>query len=60
MAGTVECLYYGYWGTTCMRYGEALQPDGMFGPDFWFKISDVRDGTEQHHLIVGETVAVQE
>ena len=54
VAGTIECLWYGYWGTTTMQYCEAIQPNGMFGKNYTFKVADVLDGTSST-LFVGET-----
>jgi len=54
VAGTVECLWYGYWGTTTMTYCEAIEPNGMFGKNYTYKISDNTDGTS-NTLYVGET-----
>ena len=54
VAGTVECLWYGYWGTTSMQYCEAITPNGMFGKNYTFKPADCQDGTSST-LYVGET-----
>jgi len=54
VAGTVECLWYGYWGTTTMQFCEAIEPNGMFGKNYTYKISDNLDGTS-NTLYVGET-----
>jgi len=53
VAGTVECLWYGYWGST-RNYCEAIEPNGMFGKNYTYKISDNSDGTS-NTLYVGET-----
>jgi len=54
VAGTVECLWYGYWGTTTMRYCEAIEPNGMFGKNYTYRIADNLDGTSST-LYMGET-----
>ncbi len=54
VAGTVECMWYGFWGTTTRAYCEAIEPNGMFGKNYNFKISDNLDGTSQT-FYVGET-----
>jgi len=53
VAGTVECLWYGYWGST-RNYCEAIEPNGMFGKNYTYKVSDNTDGTS-NTLYVGET-----
>ena len=54
VAGTIECLWYGYWGTTTMAYCEAIEPNGVFGKNYTYKVADVIDGTSST-LFVGET-----
>jgi len=54
VAGTVECLWYGYWGSTTARYCEAIEPNGMFGKNYTYRVSDNTDGTS-NTLYVGET-----
>jgi prepilin-type N-terminal cleavage/methylation domain-containing protein len=54
VAGTIECLWYGYWGTTTMQYCEAILPNGMFGKNYTFKVADATDGTSGT-FFVGET-----
>jgi len=53
VAGTVECLWYGYWGNTS-GYCEAINPNGMFGKNYTFRVADCQDGTSST-LFVGET-----
>jgi hypothetical protein len=54
VAGTIECMWYGYWGTTTQRYCEAIEPNGMFGKNYTYRVADVTDGTS-NTLFVGET-----
>jgi len=44
VAGTVECLWYGYWGSTGAGC-EAIEPNGVFGKNYTYKIADILDGT---------------
>ena len=53
VAGTIECLWYGYWGTQSAQYCEAIEPNGIFGKNYTYKIADIRDGTS-NTLMVGE------
>jgi len=53
MAGTAECLWWGWWGTTTRRHCEALRPDGVFGKNYTFKIADIKDGTS-NTIFAGE------
>jgi len=53
VAGIGECLWWGFWGSTTRRHCEALIPDGAFGKNFTYKVSDFKDGTS-NTLFVGE------
>jgi prepilin-type N-terminal cleavage/methylation domain-containing protein len=53
VAGTIEIMWYGYWGST-RNYCEAIEPNGMFGKNYTYRISDNTDGTS-NTLYVGET-----
>lgn len=52
-AGTIECLWYGYWGSI-RDYCEAIEPNGMFGKSYQYKIADIIDGTSST-MFMGET-----
>jgi prepilin-type N-terminal cleavage/methylation domain-containing protein/prepilin-type processing-associated H-X9-DG protein len=60
VAGTIECLYYGYWysGSAAIGYGlthcEAIEPTGVFGKSYTYKIADIIDGTS-NTAFFGET-----
>jgi len=55
VAGTIECLWFGYWGASPPpAYCEAIEPNGMFGKNYTYKVSDNTDGTS-NTLYVGET-----
>jgi len=56
VAGKIESMYYGYYGYN-IPYCEVnsnLAPDGIFGKNYAYKISEIRDGTS-NTLMVGET-----
>ncbi len=53
VAGTIECNYYGYYGSV-QPYCEAIEPNGIFGRNYITRIADIRDGTS-NTLMVGET-----
>jgi len=59
VAGTWECLYYGYWGVAGLNPPplsncEAIEPNGVFGKNYTYKIADILDGTSST-MFVGET-----
>ena len=51
--GVGEAFWFGYWGTA-RPYCEAIEPDGMFGRQYSYKIADILDGTS-NTLFIGET-----
>jgi len=59
VSGTVECLWYGYWGVggvnpPPLANCEAIEPNGVFGKNYTYKIADILDGTSST-MFVGET-----
>ncbi len=55
VAGVGECLLYGYKvPSTSLPYCDAIEPDGVFGRNYTYKLASVTDGLS-NTLFVGET-----
>jgi prepilin-type N-terminal cleavage/methylation domain-containing protein/prepilin-type processing-associated H-X9-DG protein len=54
VAGVGECLLYGYAVPSTLPYCEAIEPDGVFGRNYTYRLANVTDGLS-NTLFVGET-----
>ena len=53
-AGYFECIWYGYYGDPSRQYCEAIEPNGVFGRNYTYRVADIVDGTS-NTIFAGET-----